>query len=65
LKKLKVLQIIDSLNAGGAETMAVNIANALFYNEVDSFICASRKEGKLVDNIDNHVGYLFLNKKVK
>jgi glycosyltransferase involved in cell wall biosynthesis len=65
LKKLRVLQLIDSLSPGGSETMAVNIANALICNDVDSFICTSRKEGKLIANIDNQVGYIFLNKKNK
>ncbi|WP_372744859.1 glycosyltransferase [Lutibacter sp.] len=62
-KNLNVLQIIDSLNPGGAEMMAVNIANGLQEIGVNSHICATRMEGSLKNNIDSNVGYLFLNKK--
>lgn len=59
---MKVLQLIDSLEAGGAERVAVNIANALS-NKIDStFLCATRKEGLLKESLSNTVGYLFLNK---
>jgi glycosyltransferase involved in cell wall biosynthesis len=61
--KLKVIQIIDSLNPGGAEMMAVNIANGLAKNGIKSFLCATRLEGDLKEKINNQVGYLFLNKK--
>lgn len=62
---MKVIQIIDSLNAGGAERVAVNIANELADNNVDSFICATRKEGILKDTVRSNVKYLFLDKKGK
>ncbi|MCF6182663.1 glycosyltransferase [Lutibacter sp.] len=61
--KLKVIQIIDSLNPGGAEMMAVNIANGLAKNGIKSFLCATRIEGDLKTKINDEVGYLFLNKK--
>ncbi len=60
---MKVLQLIDSLNAGGAERVAVNYANTLSSKIDASFICATRKEGVLKDDIDSEVGYLFLNRK--
>ena len=60
---MKVLQLIDSLAAGGAERMAVNYANALSDNIDDSFICASRKEGPLKDSINSKKNYVFLNRK--
>ena len=49
---LKVIQIIDSLNVGGAEVIAVNIANGLSKEGVESHICTTRKEGLLKSNID-------------
>lgn len=61
--KLKVIQIIDSLNPGGAEMMAVNIANGLVENGIKSFLCATRLEGDLKTKVNDQVGYLFLNKK--
>ena len=63
MNKLRVIQIIDSLNLGGAEVLAVNIANGLQEVNVKSFICSTRKEGLLRENIKDDVGYLFLNRK--
>lgn len=62
---MKLLQIIDSLEAGGAERMAVNIANTLAKEGHDSHLCVTRKEGLLQKAIDSEVTYLFLNKKGK
>ena len=59
---MRVLQLIDSLDAGGAERMAVNIANAISTQVEGVFLCATRKEGLLKESISKNVGYLFLNK---
>lgn len=60
---MRILQIIDSLEAGGAERMAVNYANALA-NEIEfSGLVVTRKEGLLLNQIKSNVSYLFLNKK--
>jgi glycosyltransferase involved in cell wall biosynthesis len=63
LNFIKVLQLIDSLEPGGAERVAVNLANGLSGKIEASFLCATRKEGLLKDGISNQVGYLFLRKK--
>ena len=60
---MRILQIIDSLEAGGAERMAVNYANALATEMEFSGVVISRKEGPLLNQISNKVAYLFLNKK--
>lgn len=60
---MRIVQLIDSLDAGGAERMAVNYANALSEKIAFSGIVATRKEGLLLDKIKNKMGYLFLNKK--
>ncbi len=60
---MRVLQLIDSLDAGGAERMAVSLANGLVQHVDKSFLCTSRKEGLLKEDIDPSVGYLFLKKK--
>ncbi|MEW4925254.1 glycosyltransferase family 4 protein [Algibacter sp. 2305UL17-15] len=60
---MRVLQLIDSLEAGGAERVAVNLANGLSKMVGVSFLCATRKEGILKHGISKDVGYLFLNKK--
>ncbi|WP_035667924.1 glycosyltransferase [Flavobacterium sp. 83] len=60
---MRIVQIIDSLEAGGAERMAVNYANALGTIIEFSGLVATRKEGVLLDQINPSVSYLFLNKK--
>lgn len=60
---MRVLQLIDSLNAGGAERVAVNYANSLATRIKVSFICVTRGEGVLKESISKAVSYLFLHKK--
>lgn len=43
--------------------MAVNIANALLPHVEGSYLCCTRQEGMLRDEVKAEVGYLFLNKK--
>ncbi len=60
---MRIIQLIDSLEIGGSERMAINYANALA-NEIEfSGLVTSRKEGLLLNQIDKNVSYLFLNKK--
>ncbi|TYC16999.1 glycosyltransferase family 4 protein [Bizionia gelidisalsuginis] len=59
---MRVLQLIDSLEAGGAERVAVNVANGLASRIEQSFLCATRKEGTLKETISKEVEYLFLDK---
>ncbi len=54
-----VLQVIDSLDAGGAERMAVTIANALV-GEVEMHVCTTRHPGALRAELDPRVGVLGL-----
>ncbi len=60
---MKVVQLIDSLEAGGAERIAVSYANALADEIEFSGLIATRKEGQLYNQLDESVSYLFLNKK--
>ncbi|MDI1256445.1 MAG: glycosyltransferase [Flavobacterium sp.] len=60
---MRILQLIDSLDAGGAEKMAVNYANALAATIEFSALAVSRREGPLLGEINENVGYLFLKKK--
>ncbi|MCA1917845.1 MAG: glycosyltransferase [Flavobacterium piscis] len=62
---MRIVQIIDSLEPGGAERMAVNYANVLSKKIEFSGLVISRKEGLLVNQIDKSVSYLFLKKKKK
>ena len=60
---MRIIQIIDSLDAGGAERMAVNYANALGKAIEFSGLVVTRKEGSLKSQLDDTVSYLFLKKK--
>ncbi len=60
---MRVLQLIDSLEAGGAERIAVTFANALSSHIEDSCLCVTRNEGILRSKVSHEVSYLFLNKK--
>ncbi len=60
---MRVLQIIDSLRPGGAEKMAINLANSLANRIEFSGICATRKEGLLKSQITSGAHYFFLEKK--
>ena len=60
---MRVLQLIDSLEVGGAERMAVNYANALMNKIEVSALCTTRAEGDLKNLVQPEIPYLFLNKK--
>ncbi|MBG6061037.1 glycosyltransferase involved in cell wall biosynthesis [Flavobacterium sp. CG_9.1] len=60
---MRIIQIIDSLEAGGAERMAVHYANTLTQQIDFSGLVVTRKEGPLLNQIEEKVSYLFLNKK--
>ena len=60
---MRILQIIDSLEIGGAEKMAVNYANALADKVEFSGLAATRAEGNLKNQLNATVSYLFLKKK--
>ena len=60
---MRVLQLIDSLQTGGAERVAVNIANVLSKKIEYSSLCVTREEGLLKEDVLNTVDYLFLDKK--
>jgi hypothetical protein len=62
-KKMRILQLIDTLSAGGAERMAVNISNVLADNGYEVWLCASRTGGALEYFVDEKVNYLQLAKK--
>jgi glycosyltransferase involved in cell wall biosynthesis len=49
---MKILQLVDSLNIGGAERMCVNISKALSNHGHDVILCTTRKGGDLVDQVN-------------
>ena len=60
---MRIIQIIDSLETGGAERMAVSYANALAGTIEFSGLVVTRKEGPLLNQLFSEVSYLFINKK--
>ena len=62
---MRIVQLIDSLDAGGAERMAVNYANALSEKIAFSGLVATRKEGVLIQEINHIDSYAFLGRKSK
>lgn len=60
---MRIIQLIDSLEAGGAERMAVTYANALSKKIEFSSLIATRNEGALKQQLHSKVEYLFLDKK--
>lgn len=60
---MRILQLIDSLEVGGAERIAVNYANGLSSRIEFSGIVATRKEGALRSRINENVFFRCLNKR--
>lgn len=59
---MKVVQLIDTLNAGGAERMAVNYANMLAKAHGASYLVTTRSSGILSDDLNEDVVHLNLQK---
>jgi glycosyltransferase involved in cell wall biosynthesis len=57
------MQLIDSLDAGGAERVAVNIANLLPRDRYTSHLCATRRGGILAAELEPDVGQLVLGRR--
>lgn len=55
-----VLQMTDTLEAGGAERVAVNLANLLPRARYRSFFCTTRRAGSLAELLQNDVGRICL-----
>lgn len=64
-ENIRIVQLIDSLEPGGAERMAVNFANAFAEKGLFSGIMPTRAEGTLKPTIASNVAYLYLNRTKK
>ena len=60
---MRIVQLIDSLEPGGAERMSVNYANMLSETIAFSSLVTTRQEGPLKEELLPGVFYLFLKKK--
>ena len=63
LRDLKVLQLIDTLDTGGAERMAVNMANAFSEQRISNLLVVSRSYGKLQSLVNDPSSLRLLSKK--
>lgn len=61
--QIRIVQIIDSLEPGGAERMAVTIANELGRFGLKSLLFTTRQQGRLKNQLNKDVDYHHLNKK--
>lgn len=60
---IRVMQVVDSLDRGGAERVAVNMANLLESGRYASYLCTTRRDGPLVSELAPHVKYFCLDRK--
>ena len=60
---MRVLQLIDTLHPGGAERMAVNLANTFSELEIPHRLVVSRKHGDLGKLVHFQEGLTILEKK--
>lgn len=63
MNQIGVLQICDSLAAGGMERVAINLANGLPRDRFRSYVCATRSEGPMLELLLPHVGRICLHRK--
>ncbi len=61
--RIGVLHVVDALNIGGAEQVALSLANLLPRDRYRPFLCTTRAEGPLSPRVAPHVGRLKLRRK--
>lgn len=63
--KIRIAQLVDSLNLGGTERMAINIANELVENNIESYLLVTRDSGGLSSYVQDKVHLKIFNKRSK
>lgn len=63
MSHIGVMHITDTLEAGGAEQVAVNLVNLLPREQFAAHLCTTRREGPLADAVAADVGRLRLGRK--
>ncbi|MDB6027991.1 MAG: hypothetical protein JWM68_4214 [Verrucomicrobiales bacterium] len=63
MKRIAVMQIVDSLAVGGLERMAVNVANSLPSEHYRSHLCVTRAGGDLEEQVSSQVAVVHLSRK--
>lgn len=62
---IKVMQIVDTLDAGGMERMAITIANSLPPDRFESHLCTTRRGGTLEQELMDRVRRLDLGRSAR
>lgn len=62
-KPVRVLHLTDTLEAGGAERVAVNLANLMPRDRYRTYLCSTRRDGPLAELVGRDVGRLRLQRK--
>jgi glycosyltransferase involved in cell wall biosynthesis len=62
MRRTVIMQVVDTLEMGGAERVAVNLANKLPQDIFESHICVTRRSGPLADFVQPHVKRFDLNR---
>ena len=62
-ERIRVMQVVDTLDVGGAERVAVNLASLLPRDRFESFLCTTRRDGPLGEQLAPHVVRVSLNRK--
>ncbi len=63
MSRIGVMHITDTLEAGGAEQVAVNLVNLLPRERFAAHLCTTRRDGLLADTVSVDVGRLQLGRK--
>lgn len=61
--RVGVMHLTDTLEIGGAERMAVSLANSLLGSRFEPHLCTTRRVGPLADMVAPKVGRLSLNRR--
>lgn len=62
-RRIGIMHLLDTLDVGGAERMAVNVVNALPTDRYDAHLCTTRRLGPLLDAVAPHVGLTCLHRR--
>jgi len=60
MSRVGVMHLVDTLEIGGAERVAVNLVNRLPRDQFDLTLCSTRREGPLAEQVAGDVGRLRL-----
>ena len=62
---MKILQVIDTLDVGGAERVLVDLSNILYENGVEVAVCTIVNRGKMADKLNNGIEHYNIGRDIK